>query len=331
MTEQELRKSLQEYLAPADLPDRRKQALLARIQSDASPAPAKGDANMFRPHKFRTALLVAAIVTLLSFTVAVAATYTGFVNFKGQPVDDPLMSMPTPIPTNTPRPGEISEAAFNEIASREMNTHPEYMIDIIYSSPEIISNRYTERSASHDKLVTVRSLEEAAALVGDVLALPRIPEGLAFHHGYVTMACAADRAYELVNEKNTPEGVIVRLYDIPTDAAIPTCVRLTLKNDAGDLIDCIVELSRRWSVFFDVAEEDVVQTPDVPGMEDAILISSADRTRLDMRRQLDEPIYVLYSWASWEPDFYTHFYDMVEYRAESETVPADVLLSLFAE
>lgn len=331
MTEKQLRESLNEYLSSAGLPDSRKQALLACIRNEAAPAPEKGEPNMFRPNKFRTALIAAVIVTILTFTVAVAASYTGFVNFKGQPVDDPMMAMPTPIPTNTPRPGEISVDVFNEIASLEMNTHPEYMIDVIYSSPDIISKRYAERSASHDKLVTVRSMEEAAALVGDVLELPRIPEGFAFHHGYVTLSCAADSAYELVSERTTPEGVIIRLYDIPEGKAVPTCVHLTLKNDAGDLIDCIVDLTKNWSLYFDVTEQDVVQTPDVPGMKDAIVITGADRTRLDMRRKLDEPIYVLYSWASYEPDFLTYFYDMVEYRAESETVPADVLLSLFAK
>lgn len=331
MTEKQLRESLNEYLSSAGLPDSRKQALLACIRNEAAPAPEKGEPNMFRPNKFRTALIAAVIVTILTFTVAVAASYTGFVNFKGQPVDDPMMAMPTPIPTNTPRPGELSVDVFNEIASLEMNAHPEYMIDVIYSSPDIISKRYAERSASHDKLVTVRSMEEAAALVGDVLELPRIPEGFSFHHGYVTLSCAADSAYELVSEKTTPEGVIVRLYDIPEGKAVPTCVHLTLKNDAGDLIDCIVDLAQNGSIYFDVTEQDVVQTPDVPGMKDVIVITGADRTRLDMRRKLDEPIYVLYSWSSYEPDFLTYFYDMVEYRAESETVPADVLLSLFAK
>lgn len=331
MTEQELRKSLNEHLAPADLPDSRKQAILAQLRAEAAPAPEKGDPTMFRPHKFRTALLVAVIVTLLSFTVAVATGYTGFVNFKGNPVEDPMMAMPTPIPTNAPRPGDITEAVFNAIASQEMNTHPEYMIDVVYSSPEIITNKYTERSASHDQLITVTSLEEAAALVGNVLELPRIPEGFAFHYGYVTLSCAADSAYELVSERTTPEGVIIRHYDIPESKAVPTCVHLTLKNDAGDLIDCIVDLAMNWSTFFDVNEEDAVQTPDMPGMTDAIVISGDDRTRLDMRRKLDEPIGVLYSWASCEPEFYPHFYEMVEYRAESETVPAEVLLSMFGE
>lgn len=331
MTEQELRKSLNDHLSPADLPDSRKQALLAQIRAETSPAPEKGDANMFRPHKFRTALLVAAIVTLLSFTVAVATGYTGFVNFKGKPVDDPMMAMPTPLPARTLRPGELPKEVFDEIAVQEMNTHPEYMINVIYSSPEVITSRYAEHSASHDKLIIVRSMEEAAALVGDVLELPRIPEGFAFHYGYVTLVCSADSAYELVSERTTPEGVIIRLYDIPEGKAVPTSISLTLKNDAGDLIDCIVDLAMNWSIFFDVNEEDAVQTPDMPGMADAIVITGDDRVRLDMRRKLDEPIGVLYSWASYEPDFFPYFYEMVEYRAESETVPAEVLLSMFGE
>lgn len=331
MTEKQLREGLEKHLAPAAFPEERKHALLRQLRAESTPSPEKGDISMFRPNKFRTALIAALIVTLLSATIAVAAGYTGFVNFKGQPVDDPLMAMPTPIPTNAPSPGEISEAVFNEIAAREINANQACMVDVVYASPENIEKRYAERSAGHEKLVAFTTLEEAATLVSDVLPLPRIPEGFSLHYGYVTMVCAADSSYELVSENTTPEGVIVRLYDIPQEAAVPTCVHLTLKNDAGDLIDCIVDLAMNWSIFFDVAEEDVVQTPAVPGMEDAILISGADGARLDMRRKLDEPIGVLHSWASWEPDFYPYFYEMVEYRAESQTVPADVLLSLFAE
>ena len=105
MTEQELRQGLQAHLASADFPDCRKQALLAQLRQEGSPAREKGDAPMFRPNKFRTVLIAALIVTLLSATVALGTSLSGYVNFQGQPVDD----MGTPVPTPMPMEEESKE------------------------------------------------------------------------------------------------------------------------------------------------------------------------------------------------------------------------------
>lgn len=322
MTEKELRKSLNDYLPAAGLPENRREALLAQIraegQSAAAPLHRKGDNEMTRYGKFRVALVLAAVL-LLSMTIAVAAGMSGFVNFKGQPVDDPELIYPTIIPTSTPRPGEMTADAWHEIVEQATNTAWEYKVSVEYET------KYGGKGTGRNVQRHVQSLEEMDALLGDRLELPDIPEGYAFLSGYVSMDCDADSAYELVHEETPAEGVVIRHYAIPEGEEIPTSYVLTLRNDAGDTIRCIVQMWNDADIYFDVAEEDVVRTPAVPGMDDALLLIKPDKTELTMRRGLDEPVYVL------SEIWFTSVFEVMEFYVESETAPADVLLSMFGE
>ena len=63
-------------------------------------------------------LIAALIVTLLSATVALAAGFSGYVNFKGEPVEGFPMAQPTPIPTTEPAPDELTDEAFMDILNK---------------------------------------------------------------------------------------------------------------------------------------------------------------------------------------------------------------------
>ena len=325
MTEQELRRGLQEHLASADLPDCRKQALLASLREEAAPAPVKGDTPMFRPNKFRTALVVALIVTLLSATVALAAGFSGYVNFKGEPVERFPMAHPTPMPTEGPAPDQLTDEAFTDILNAAMQGNTDYMVNVSYSDG--LGN---SKGGSQLKTLRTQDLAELTALLDGHMPLPRLPEGFTFQSAFVQVSCDSDSTYELVHEENTPEGVVIRCYDIPEGAAVPVYCSLNLKNAAGDIIYCSIDLGFTTSGYhFGVSEEDVIKTPNVPGMDDALLIIKSGNTRLAMRYTLDEPITL---WSP-HPGSWDHFpydtYDTMEFNLDSDTVPADVLLSMY--
>lgn len=324
MTEQELRESLQTHLATADLPDHRKQALLANLRAEAPPAHEKGDTPMFRPNKFRTVLIAALIVTLLSATVALAAGFSGYVNFKGEPVERIPMAQPTPMPTEGPAPDELTDEAFTNILNAAMQGNMGYMVDVSYDD-----GLGHSKGGSQLKTLRTQDLAELTALLDSHMPLPRIPEGFTFQSAFVQVSCDSDSAYELHHEETTPEGVVIRRYDIPEGAAVPVYCSLNLKNAADDIIYCSIDLGFTTSGYhFGVSEEDVIKTPDVPGMDDALLIIKPGNTRLAMRYTLDEPVTL---WSQ-HPGTWDHHpyetYDTMEFNLDSDTVPADVLLSM---
>lgn len=325
MTEKDLRASLKNHLAPADLPDRRKQALLTAIREEAAPAHEKGDAPMFRPNKFRTVLIAALIVTLLSATVALAAGFSGYVNFKGEPIERFPMAQPTPMPTEGPAPDKLTDEAFTDILNAAMQGNMGCMVHVSYDD-----GLGHSKGGSQLKTLRTQDLAELTALLDGHMPLPRIPEGFTFQSAFVQVGCDSDSAYELHHEETTPEGVVIRFYNIPEGAAVPVYCSMNLKNAAGDVIYCSIDLGFTTSGYhFGVNEEDILKTPDVPGMDDALLIIKPGNTRLAMRYTLDEPVTL---WSQ-HPSNWDHFpydtYETMEFNLDSDTVPADVLLSMY--
>lgn len=326
MTEKQLREQLQAYLAPADLPDSRKEALLHQISAD--PAKERGEPDMFRPNKFRTVLVIAAIVTLLSIAVALAATgLSGFVDYRGQPVEGYPLATATPLPTQEPAPTqEVTHEAFNVFVADLFNTPPtEQLIEVSFTQENSGSRSSMQARAVAD------SLSELEELVGTTMVLPAIPEGFAFEHAWVYLACDGDSAYELVSEETTPEGFCIRRYAIPEGKAVATDCSFTLRNAAGEIILCDVSLGFGDDRHFRVTEADTVQTPAVPDMDEALLIAGDNGNHLYLRHRLEAPIKL---WTDF-PDCWDWFphdaYTTVDYSVASTTVSADVLLSIFSK
>ena len=320
MTEQELRESLQTHLATADLPDHRKQALLATIRAEAPPAHEKGDTPMFRPNKFRTVLIAALIVTLLSATVALAAGFSGYVNFKGQPVDD----MGTPVPTPLPMEKESKEDYMLTLRMQDLlNASPrDQLTSVTLHTENTSSGSWTQPN------MTVRSLKELIALLPAEIVLPPIPEGYTFENAMVYFDCAADSAYELVRDETREDGITVKGYRIPEGKQVPSSVNYYLSSEQGD-ISVSLDLYRGQGYYFGVDNAQSVETPDIPGMEEAILIIKPTSARLTMQRKLDTPISIVDPVTlHGQPDALDMTLTHLVIQLYSSTVPTDVLLSM---
>ena len=320
MTEKQLREQLQAYLAPADLPDSRKEALLHQISAD--PAKERGEPDMFRPNKFRTVLVIAAIVTLLSIAVALAATgLSGFVDYRGQPVEAHQMSSKTPVPPENC----LTEAQFDGIVNKVLNTKPDEQFVSVYY--ELGSTRW---GATLPSTKRITSLEAVADLVGQSVRLPAVPESFSLQDAWVTLLCDAEHDYELVSEEVMANGVVIRRYIIPEGGAVGMSYSITLENESGDAIYCCASLFSPMDRRFRVTEADTVQTPAVPGMAEALLIAGDNGNHLYLRHTLEAPIKL---WTDF-PDCWDWFpydtYTTVDYSVTSTTVPADILLGMFA-
>ena len=319
MTEQQLRESLKNHLAPADLPERRKQALLAAIRQEAPPAPTKGDTPMFRPNKFRTVLIAAIIVTLLSATVALGTSLSGYVNFQGQPMDDMGDPVPSPIPM--------------EEESKEDYMLTLRMQDLLNASPKdqltSVTLR-TENTASGTWMpprMTVHTLEELTALLPEGITLPKAPEGYTFNDAEIYFDCAADGAYELVHDESFEDGITIKGYRIPEDMRVASSISYNLSGEGGN-ISVSLNLDRGNGYYFNVDNAQNVETPDIPGMDEAILIVKS-ATRLTMQRKLDNPIPVVDPVAlHGRPDALDMTLTHLVIHLYSPTVPAEILLSM---
>lgn len=339
MTEKELRESLKSYLGPAGLPDSRKEALLRTIRAASPPANEKGETAMFRPNKFRTALVLTAIVTVLSFTVALAAGLSGYVNIKGERVDMPdiVMAEPTAEPPHLTTTEEPELDYFTLIEAIKNNAPEEYLVHASYMENEVTHN--TGRSIH----ITVETYEELSQLVGDESLMLPIPEGFEFRPGHATLSCSESSSYELVSEETTPEGITVRMYSIPEGEAVVSSYSYNLRNANGNLLGVLMDLSMSQATsLYHVSEEDVAETISLPGMEDALLITRPDEAEVYARRPLAQPIGL---WTNshllWESEHAIDTYDTVTFNIYSwgklvpsdwdETVLFDTILSLFTE
>ena len=313
MTEQELRKSLQTHLATADLPDSRKQALLANLRAEAPPAHAKGDTPMFRPNKFRTVLIAALIVTLLSATVGIAATFSGYVNINGEEVSAPK---PVEIPEEIER---LSQRKFDYLTS----SPTDQLTHVFYGDVSI------DPGEMGGPAMRVASLEELAALFPEEIILPTTPEDFRFTFGNVNFDCAADSNYVLVRNETTPEGLTIHGYEIPEGKRVATLASYNLKSDNGGFIIVRVMLFTGAQAIYNVEDAERYITPNIPSMDDAILIVKPDITTLNMRRKLDQPVSVVdITPGKLGKDKEIRQYHYQGIVITSSTVPTDVLLSM---
>lgn len=316
MTEKQLRESLNTYLSPAGLPERRKQDLLRQIRSETPPARVKGEPNMFRPNKFRTVMVIVTIVTLLSFTIAVATGFSGYVNFRGEPVQGSTPSQQT--------------AEDEQLSKR--------MLSLFSASPE---DQYTHvfptdnasvAGVTGGPVMRISAPEDILALLPVDVTLPQVPVGYAFSHGNVHLRCAADGAYELIREEVRKDGLTRLAYRIPEDKQVATIANYSLKAEDRSSITVTISLEYSGAPFFNVDNAENVLTPDIPGMKEAILIARPASTRLIMRRPLESPIAVVDAMTLLdEQGPSTMQLTSLTFSVYSPTVSADVLLGMFTE
>lgn len=328
MTEKELRDSLKSYLTPAGLPDSRREELLRTIRASSPPAHEKGEPIMFRPNKFRTALVLAAIVTVLSFTVALAAGLSGYVNYNGESVDAHGNPLPTPMPTILPTEDKsATQRDLDNLAQAILNISPADQLTHVSYTHNGASSGFTRTPAIH-----VDTLEELFALFPAELPTIKIPEGFAANGGSAYLLCDCDSSYELVSEETTDDGLTIRRWAIPEGEEKAEHLSFILRDAEENDISVSIYLGMGGSHYFGVDDAETVTTPDIPGMDDAILIVKPYAAELTMRRALETPVllqgmHTLFGARGESTDTYPE----MSIHVYSRTVPADVLLSMFAE
>lgn len=329
MTEKELRESLKSYLDPAGLPDSRKEALLRQIRASSPPANEKGETAMFRPNKFRTALVLAAIVTVLSFTVALAAGLSGYVNFKGESVDALGNPLPTPMPSALQTEDESIAARrdMDALAQKILNLSPADQLTCVS-----YAHNGGHAGSTRTPMTHVDTLEELFALFPAELPALNIPEGFTTNGGTAYLLCDGDSSYEFISEETTEDGLTVQRWCIPEGEEKAEHLSLIFSDAAENDISISINLEMSPNHYFSLDGAESVAYPEIPGMDDAILIVKPDNSRLTMRRTLDTPVVLqdthVLSGARGES---TTAYSYVTIQLYSRTVPADVLLSIFTK
>lgn len=328
MTEKQLRESLRDYLAPAGLPDSRREALLARIHAEEAPAPAKGEPNMFRLNKFRTVLVVAAIVTVLSFTVALAAGLSGYVNIKGEPVEAPtyIGHYPDPTPVTSPDDPRV-------VMERLINESPDDVLTIV--SYLHSGGRDNDNSPVR---VELSSIEQLAEYLPEGIPLPRIPEGFSFLSGHAILICAGDSDYEQVDKGTYNNGVSFYQYRIPEGKAVINGASIMLWDGqpGGQALGLLIALNAGTYGTFPVEEGDAMEILTLPGMDDALYLHHPDTGihSVYARVLLDPP---LMAWPNpYNPDIMGSYFEHPTAHKEVfyaltawDSIPRETLTSMF--
>lgn len=294
---------------------------------------------MIQPNKFRTMMVLAAIVTLLSFTVALAAGLSGYINIRGEQVDGPdvlyLQASPTPVPSHAVAATEEPDY-FTLVSNIQNSTPDEHLVLTSY----ITADGYAD-GQSRPIQITVESYEQLASLVGDDSLLLKIPEGFSFRPGYAVLSCPEDSAYELVSQETTPEGITVTQYRIPEGKAVVSRYGYNVWDENHNIITINMRLeTSETDSFFRIEEEDHVEMPAIPGMADALLISRPRDMTLTAHRTSEEPVTLwnIFPYA-WENGFPTETYDLVEFEVYTwgdmirtdwdEATFREIILSMF--
>lgn len=332
MTEKQLRESLKDYLPAAGLPENRREALLAQIRADGTPASAplhqKGENDMTRYGKLRVSLVLA-MVLLLSLTIALAAGMSGFVNFRGEPVEQPHMVSATPMPeqqaSGAEPEGEKLAAMFTAVLN-DMRLNPDDRLTILNWQDDADS----ASSSVSEVCIALRSMDDLAEF-WDGVPMPAIPDGFAFFTGNAYLSCAGDSAFEPAGQETTPDGIALTYYSIPDGKAVATSCVIYLKDAQGRYVSCMMRLMHDdEDVFFKVGEENGVLTAVIPGMDEALLIASPGGNALHMSCTLEAPAEVWHTDPyMWENGMTTATYDKVRIDVQSPDLSAEELLSMF--
>ncbi len=316
MTENQLCKGLHTYLSPAVLPERRRQDLLRQIRSETPLAREKGDANMFRPTQARIALIAALVVMLLTATFAVATGFSGYVNYRGEPVKG-----------STPSQHTAEDEKLTQRMTSLLSASPKDQYTHVFPTGNASATGITG-----GPVMEISALEDILTLMPVDFTLPKSPQGYTFSHGNVHLRCAADGAYELISEEVRKDGLTRLSYRIPEDKQVATIANYVLKAEDRSSITVTISLEFSGAAFFNVDHAINVQTPDIPGMKEAILFTRPASTRLMMRRPLQTPITVVDTMTLLdEQGPSTMQLVSLSVIVHSATVPADILLGMFPD
>lgn len=251
-------------------------------------------------------LVVALIALLCMGTVAVAAgVYGGTINWEGEIIYDDLQTQ-SPHPSPTPRPPESELVQVDEAHEEALRLAENYAYEEARrtDSKFILYERMTDgrwKPESEIELsIETTSKTKFETMLADAPWLPRpqyIPEGYAFERAEVYYTCAADGEWELVKSETINDRIRVEWYK--PSKPVATSYFLFYRESAEDYhyIDFFVDLNLKYepgNAIFGFSEGMTAQVVTVPGMENAIAITSDTYCSLNMRRPLAQPLDVWY-------------------------------------
>lgn len=254
----------------------------------------KGETRM--KYAIPKGLVIALIVVLCMGTVAVAAgVYGGTTNWNGDIIYDeqPEIAHPTMEPEMLEEEIERSMRLSDWMA--EMESDGELLA--IYEMQE---DGEFYPSTSNSLKRTAKGVEGLKALLkgAEYLPLPQfIPDGYEFVEGKVRYICREGGQWRLANQMELEEGVNAQWYQLDAADAVVNGYEMLFRSSQEDYhyLSIYVNLSEQVDVSeqsFGFMEDQTVQIVDVPGMDNALAVTSDHACTLSMRRVLEDTIRV---------------------------------------
>lgn len=281
--------------------------------------------------------VIALVVLLCMGTVAVAAgVYGGTINWEGE-----ITYRDGPMPTLAPRPTDIpalEEEKAQEVYEEALMAAENYAFgealrtETLYMLYEIKADGTRRPQTRCDMRIETASQAEFEAMIAEAPWLPRpnyIPEGFAFADAEVFYDCHADGEWKLMKAEIIDDMFEVEWYQ-PTDRAATQYV-LNFRNESDEkqYIRIFVQMSTAYDggYSFGFGEGMAARVVEVPGMENAIAITSERHTILEMRRCVVEPLGIL--WFS-EDGNHPMLYEDVFVDVTAPKMEMDTLIRMFA-
>lgn len=253
-------------------------------------AQAKGEKPIMKK-KFPVAL-AAAIILISAFTVALAAgALRGFgtINWKGVFLPEEMQE--GPFPTPTPSPEELDRAEEEMALLVDETTDGELVAVYAREGDQLMPRSCTQVSRTTPSLEALAdSLGEASAWLPLVRSLP---EGYELEKASLFYECRAGGNYTLASEEEKSAGLVVRHYTLSEEDRFVSGYSLDFRASDGHYVCIYVSLHIRGEsddFAIGVLEDQTFETLSVPGMDDAVYITSEEVSYLDMRRVLETEI-----------------------------------------
>ncbi len=285
--------------------------------------------------------VVIALIALLCMGTAAlgAGLYGGSINFEGEITYNDSPS--GPMPTVAPRPtdavsieAERDEEAYAEALFAAENYAYEEALstETLYMLYELNADGTRRPQTQSDMRIKTAAQAEFEAMLAEAPWLPQpnyIPEGFAFADAEVFYDCHAGGEWKLMKSEIIGGMFEVEWYQ-PTDrAATHYFLNFRCESDEKQYIRIFVQMSTAYDggYSFGFGEGMAASAVEVPGMENAIAITSERIMHLDMRRRVEAPINIL--WFSEDGD-HRMCYEDVFVDVTAPKMDVNELIRMFA-
>ena len=243
-----------------------------------------------KKHKWNLGLvIVLAMMACMVTAAAAGGWFGGYVNWNGDIIPEERPSVVAG-PTAAP---EMASGDFRQ-AIQLVSTAGDCEVVLVYET-----NGYGGTSSSSNRLTRrVEGYQAFLTIMADAPMLPvpdDVPEGYVLAECSILYECRKGGAYVLTSSENLDGGVVVERYGVAEEDLLIRGYDLTFRNpeDSTDYIAVWASLSERSNPAdhrFGVNPDQTAQIVQVPGMDNAIAITSETHTCLSMRRTLPEVV-----------------------------------------